>query len=216
MHENTIYYSQCWEDPRVLLKALAIKSDDLVLSVTSGGDNALAILCEGASKVVSIDINPAQNFLLELKYKSSLALSYKEYLEFMGVRNSKSRIDLYRMIEPMLSEQAKRYWSNHIEFISTGIIHCGKFDKYIRFFARRIISLIHSKSVVQKFLSSETADEQWKYYNEVWNSRLWRFVLGIATKRQFLMKARHRDMFAQAGKVSTSEEYLRRLEKIFS
>ena len=46
---------------------LDIKSDDVCLTLTSGGDNSLNLLLHGARQVVSVDCNPAQSALLEMK-----------------------------------------------------------------------------------------------------------------------------------------------------
>lgn len=213
MHEDVVYYSQCWEDPLVVLGALSINSDDKVLSITSGGDNSLAILGAGASRVISIDINPAQNYLLELKYRATWVLSYDEYLEFLGIRDLKNRMYFFGKIRPELSRQTRDWWSNHKELIQSGIIHCGRFDKYVRFFARHVIPLIHRKQITQKFLATENIEDQRKFYNEIWNSRLWKFMFGFATKKQSLTRARHSGMFAQVDNITTSMEYVRRLEK---
>lgn len=213
MHKDVIYYSQCWEDPLVALRALSINSDDKVLSITSGGDNSLAILSAGASRVTSIDINPVQNYLLELKYKATRTLSYNEYLEFLGIRDSGRRIYFFEKIRPELSRQARDWWLDHKELIPVGIIHCGRFDKYVRFFARHFIPLIHRKRTIQNFLATVSLEDQWRFYNEAWNSRLWKFMFGFATKKQSLTRARHGGMFAQADNTPTSGKYVRRLEK---
>ncbi len=49
------------------LQVLDIKSDDVCLTLTSGGDNSLNLLLHGARQVVSVDCNPAQSALLEMK-----------------------------------------------------------------------------------------------------------------------------------------------------
>jgi S-adenosylmethionine-diacylglycerol 3-amino-3-carboxypropyl transferase len=41
--KHIIKYSQCWEDTDVLVSALLLEDDDVVLSITSGGDNSLAL-----------------------------------------------------------------------------------------------------------------------------------------------------------------------------
>ncbi len=46
---------------------LKINNDDTVLTLTSGGCNSLNLLLHGAGHVVSVDCNPAQSALLELK-----------------------------------------------------------------------------------------------------------------------------------------------------
>ena len=51
----------------IMRQVLAISKADTVLTLTSGGCNALNLLLHGAGHVVSVDCNPAQSALLELK-----------------------------------------------------------------------------------------------------------------------------------------------------
>ena len=51
--------------PRV--QVLQIQEGDVCLTLTSGGCNALNLCIQGAAQVVSVDCNPAQSALLELK-----------------------------------------------------------------------------------------------------------------------------------------------------
>ena len=67
---NIIHYSQCWEDPTTLIKALRISPEDNVISIASGGDNTLALLLENPKSITAIDSNPAQIYLCELKIKA--------------------------------------------------------------------------------------------------------------------------------------------------
>lgn len=53
----------CGEPPQVLM----INGRDEVLTLSSGGCNTLNLLLHGAGHVVSVDCNPAQSALLELK-----------------------------------------------------------------------------------------------------------------------------------------------------
>ena len=99
MTNQIINYSQCWEDPILLNEALAINSQDIVLSVTSGGDNSLALLLKKPHKVISIDSNVAQKYLLELKSAAIGSLSHEELLEFLGAKKSSHREELFEKIE---------------------------------------------------------------------------------------------------------------------
>lgn len=49
------------------LQVLKINKRDEVLTLSSGGCNSLNLLLHGAGHVVSVDCNPAQSALLELK-----------------------------------------------------------------------------------------------------------------------------------------------------
>jgi hypothetical protein len=50
-----------------LAQVMNINSSDVCLTLTSGGCNALNLLINGAKEVYSVDCNPAQTALLELK-----------------------------------------------------------------------------------------------------------------------------------------------------
>ena len=49
------------------MQVLKICKDDTVLTLTSGGCNALNLVLHGAGRVLAVDCNPAQSALLELK-----------------------------------------------------------------------------------------------------------------------------------------------------
>ena len=53
-----------WETER---EALSIQADDKVLCITASGDRPLNLLMNECREIVSIDANPVQNYLLELK-----------------------------------------------------------------------------------------------------------------------------------------------------
>lgn len=42
--ENDILYGQCWEDPKILFKAIRPSKGDLIISISSAGDNSLSLL----------------------------------------------------------------------------------------------------------------------------------------------------------------------------
>ena len=98
MKKQIINYSQCWEDPVILNEALAINSQDTVLSITSGGDNTLALLLQHPQRIISIDFNKTQNYLLELKIAAIQALNHEELLEFLGANKSYHREELFKKV----------------------------------------------------------------------------------------------------------------------
>jgi S-adenosylmethionine:diacylglycerol 3-amino-3-carboxypropyl transferase len=55
-----------------------INGNDTVLTLTSGGCNALNLLLHGAGHVVSVDCNPAQSSLLQLKATAIQQLEFED------------------------------------------------------------------------------------------------------------------------------------------
>jgi len=134
-----ISYSQCWEDPDVLIEGLNISEKDTVLSIASGGDNTFAMLLKNPKQIIAVDQNPAQIYLVELKMKAIQLFDYNDFIEFVGARSSDNRLQLYCKIRSFLSEAARDFWDAHSESINFGIIHCGKFEQYFSVFRKYIL-----------------------------------------------------------------------------
>lgn len=213
MNKYTINYSQCWEDPEVLTKALNIKANDIVLSVTSGGDNTLALLLCNPKRIVAIDSNPAQNHLLELKLAATNGLNYNEYLSFLGATDSCSRHQSFTKIRRYLTNEANDWWSTNDKLIEIGIINGGRFERFLNLFRKYFLPLVHSTETITKFLSVSSLKLQRKFYKNHWNIKKWRMYFRLATSSYVLKYlARQRGMFKYTEMKIFSDKYLNRLE----
>jgi S-adenosylmethionine-diacylglycerol 3-amino-3-carboxypropyl transferase len=207
--KNNILYSQCWEDPIILEKALKIVPSDIVLSISSAGDNTLYLLSKSPKEVIAIDINPEQNFLLELKASAIQNLDYKSCLEFLGIFQNKKRIDLYNKLRNSLSKQCEKYWNSHLNLIEGGVIHIGKFERYLSLFRKFILPISHSKQDINKLLSLENLKKQEKFYKEKWDTPLWRATFRLFFS-EFALKLLGRDakFFRYSQNESIAKYYL--------
>lgn len=208
-----INYSQCWEDTDILLKALSINNKDVILSITSGGDNSLALLSRSPKKLISIDMNIAQNYLLELKIAALNAFEHEKYISFIsngGEGAEKSFVKL----KPHMSKEAYTWWKDNLDVIKKGVIHSGKFEKYLAVFRKYALPLIHSKKTIHKFLTSSTLNSQANFYDRVWNSKRWQLYFRISTSKFVLRKfARQKGMFKHNKIQQISNKYMTRLAK---
>jgi S-adenosylmethionine-diacylglycerol 3-amino-3-carboxypropyl transferase len=64
---DRLFFAQVREDPILEIEALAPAAGETIVVVGSGGCTALSLLAAGAGRVVSVDLNSAQNHLVELK-----------------------------------------------------------------------------------------------------------------------------------------------------
>ena len=92
---SEIRYAQCWEDADILIKALNIQPGATCLSIASAGDNALAMLAQGAGRVIALDLNPSQLHCLALRVAAYKTLSHQELLELMGSVSCRDRSALF-------------------------------------------------------------------------------------------------------------------------
>lgn len=176
-----INYSSSNEDSLSEIKALKIRETDRVLSITGSGARTLDLLIAKPAEIVSVDFNPCQNHLLELKMGASTALAYEEFLEFLGIRPSDKRTEIYKGLRERLSEEARNYWDKNLRLIRKGVIYQGGWEKYFKQLAT-IIGLVRA-DLIQAVFSSREIGRQARLWSEVWNSREWRVFLRFVSQR---------------------------------
>src|ERR1700733_8789936 len=105
-------YPQIWEDPEADLAALQLPLGSTIVTISSGGCNALSYLTAQPAQVYAVDLNEAHLSLLKLKLAGLRAFrSYAEFWQFFGEAASRANAELYReRLWPMLDSEARAYW----------------------------------------------------------------------------------------------------------
>lgn len=209
-----IAYSQCWEDASIVLKALQINDKDIVLSISSGGCNTVAIAGEKPSLIYTVDSNQSQNFLLELKLAAIQNLSKENTLAFLGYRKCSNRYEIFSSLIPFLSEKCLDFWMDNIGFIEKGVVHCGKFEKYIQVFRKCILPLVFKKNTIRNLVIPKNKAEQEKFYLEKWDTLRWKLIFKIFFSRAVMSgSGRNKQMFAHSKNISIASIYYNRVKK---
>src|ERR1700758_5356571 len=92
-----LVYTQIWEDPEADLAALRLPVGSTIVTISSGGCNALSYLTAQPAQVYAVAPNEAPLSLLKLKLAGLRACSnYAEFWQFFGEAASPSNSDLYR------------------------------------------------------------------------------------------------------------------------
>src|SRR5260370_18650798 len=107
-----LVYPQIWEDPEADLAALQLPLGSTIVTISSGGCNALSYLTAQPAQVYAVDLNEAHLSLLKLKLAGIRAFSgYSEFWRFFGEGASRSNAELYcyRLL-PLLDPQPRPYW----------------------------------------------------------------------------------------------------------
>src|SRR4051812_26327676 len=187
-----VRYAQVWEDADVLVDALDVRPDDVVLSIASAGDNALALVSRGPARVVALDLSPAQLACLELRVAAYRELGHGELLELIGSVPSDRRLTLYRRCRLRLSEQALAFWDAHPADVAAGIGSAGKFERYFALFRTRVLPLVHRRHMVRRLIEPKSLAGRRAFYEGEWNTWRWRLMFKIFFSR-FVMGRRGRD-----------------------
>ena len=179
-----IRYASVWEDAEILCEALApVARGGRLLSIASAGDNALALLTLDPAEVVAVDLSRAQLACLELRMAAFRSLDHPELLAFLGVTASASRIETYRRLRLDLTVSARDFWDAHAEAIARGMIHVGKFERYLRAFRRYILPLVHSKRTIEQIRKPRSRAEQVEFYDQRWDTWRWRCLFRVFFSR---------------------------------
>jgi S-adenosylmethionine-diacylglycerol 3-amino-3-carboxypropyl transferase len=137
-----LVYTQIWEDPEADLAAMQLPIGSTIVTISSGGCNALSYLTAQPAQVYAVDPNQAHLSLLKLKLAGVRALSrYSEFWQFFGEASSPANAQLYReRLRPLLDADARAYWDKRNiigrprhAYFTDGFYHHGMMGRFIGF-----------------------------------------------------------------------------------
>ncbi|MFO1090992.1 MAG: DUF3419 family protein [Hyphomicrobiales bacterium] len=109
-----LVYPQIWEDPAVDLAAMELTGEHHVVTIASGGCNAMSYLAAGPAKLTAVDLNRAHVALTRLKLAGIRHLpGYDAFYRFFGEADERANLTDFRLyIEPRLDEETARFWKS--------------------------------------------------------------------------------------------------------
>jgi S-adenosylmethionine-diacylglycerol 3-amino-3-carboxypropyl transferase len=203
-----ILYAQCWEDPEIDRTAFRTGPDDILFTITSGGCNAISFLIDNPKKIICLDLNRYQNYLLSLKINAFRFLTYNELLEFLGVHPSSRRMDLYLKIKPSLPDDARIYWDTRSRDLARGVIHCGRYERYMHLL-KRLFRMLVGKKVIEELYTAHDSDERKKIFSAKWDNPRWRLFCRIFLSRTFASMLFDRAFYRYLGPDFSFDKYYR-------
>jgi len=175
---NRLNYSLGNEDWHVEEQALNVKTNDKIVCVTASGDRPMHLLLTDCEKVSAIDMNPIQNYLLELKLAAISCLDYDDYLAFIGCDKSDNRLKTFLKLKKFMSNEAFQFWKKNRGLIKKGVIFQGKVEKLTKATSKLLNLLGHKQ--IKKLFSFNDLGEQRNFISKEWNASLWEKVFQIS------------------------------------
>lgn len=174
---DAFVYNQIWEDPRVDIEALQLDSDSQILTISSGGCNALNYLVESPESVTAVDLNSNHINLLNLKIAAIKHLpSHRKFFEFFGDGKGKNvETDFLRYIAPNLEKDTREFWQSNTLggglfygdrisfFTGAGLYEHSRNGYFLRFF-HQLARVFGCKP--DEILKAKTLEEQEVLYNK--------------------------------------------------
>src|SRR5208282_62176 len=170
-----LVFNQSWEDPRLDRQALRIRPDaDTVLSITSGGCSCLNLLCLRPRRLICLDANPAQTYLLQLKLAGITHLDHADFFALFGTSGNPGAVMIYRRaLQERLPADARRYWDRNTRLLARGVLTQGKLGLFLKWF-RRYLRWQVGEQGLRQLLEAGSLDEQCHIYYDEIHPRLWR------------------------------------------
>jgi len=176
---SRLSYSFGNEDPQVERQALNIQPNDRILCITASGDRPLHLLLDPCAEVVSIDLNPVQNFLFRLKACAMRHLEYEEYLSFLGASSDLHRHEKTAFLLPFLQRNESEFWQQNSHLIDEGVLYQGAIEKFLSKYVAPLMKLLRGKKV-KKLFEIDDIEEQKQFLKEVWETTLWKKTICCA------------------------------------
>ena len=188
-------YAFTWEDARIDSRLLKITGDDVILAITSAGDNILSYALERPKRIHAVDLNPAQNHLLELKVAAYRSLDYQDTWKLFGEgKHEKFQELLLQKLSPHLSSHAFDYWQHvgpsTFDPRSKGLYFTGG-SRHALKLVSWLGSLLGVRNDMRRMCEAQTLNEQ----REIWTKRVRKVLLSqllayfVIGSERFLWKA---------------------------
>jgi S-adenosylmethionine-diacylglycerol 3-amino-3-carboxypropyl transferase len=174
---DAFVYNQIWEDPRVDLQALRLDANSRVLTISSGGCNALNYLIENPESVTAIDLNRHHIYLLNLKLAALKFLPrHEDFFAFFGYGKSGETVENYqKYIAPNLDAETRQFWESNsfigkithgkrIDFFRKGGLYEHSRNGYFLRFFHKFSRLLGCKP--EEMLKAKTPEEQARLYEK--------------------------------------------------
>jgi S-adenosylmethionine-diacylglycerol 3-amino-3-carboxypropyl transferase len=169
VYRHNLIYNQCWEDPAVDRQALALDPADRLLVITSAGCNALDYALLG-TRVLAVDANPRQTYLLELKLAGIRALDFESFFTLFGLGGGTKAREIYAAMRPELSLGARAFWDRESRLFDPDRLggrsfYYGGTSGLVALSIRAYIEHVaRARFVIERILGAATIEEQLEHY----------------------------------------------------
>lgn len=171
VHTSNLVYNTCWEDPAIDRKLLNFDSESKIVMITSAGCNALDYLLDDPAIIHTIDMNPKQNALMELKLELFKNGDYGLLKSlFLKGRLKNAGIVYRQTLRDKLSKSAREFWDIKFEKYFDGkksFYFRGTSGRFAWLFMKYINSSDKSKKLAQKLVNAQSLDEQKEIYKDL-------------------------------------------------
>lgn len=220
-----LVYPQIWEDPEVDMEALQIHAGHRIVTIASGGCNAMSYLTADPASVEAVDLNTAHVAFNRLKLAAVANLpNYDAFYRFYGTADDTANLAAYeRFIQPHLDATSRAYWEKRmlsgrrrITIFSRDLYRHGLLGLFIGM-GHRVAKLYGIDP--RDLLKASTMEEQRAYFDRALAPLFDKRMIRWATTRKSSLfglgiPPQQYDALATAGNGNMAQVLRGRLEKL--
>ncbi len=204
-----LMFAQVREDPRIEMQALAPVLSGSIVIVSSAGCTALSLLAAGARDVMGVDLSRTQNHLVELKYAAIRALDATAAIAFLGGQPMPAvrRRRLYRILAPMLTDEARSYWNEKQRAVERGVLRSGRSERFIALVTTMARRMVVRRGGARALLEADSLDVQRDMFARYWAGWRWRALFALLLNRWTFSRAYHPAFFEHVENPSFARHF---------
>jgi S-adenosylmethionine-diacylglycerol 3-amino-3-carboxypropyl transferase len=174
---SRLSYSFGNEDPNTEHRALRIQPKDRILCVTASGDRPLNLMTVPFKELITVDANPLQNALFDLKRVALSKLSFSDYMAFLGVKHSKDRKKIFKKLSKDLDPIITPCLGSLSKKIENGVLYAGSVEKLLKL-ASSFINTFRGKKIETLF-AMNNLEQQRQFLSNHLQSRIWQIAFNV-------------------------------------
>lgn len=183
-----VIFGQVREDAAVEVAALQTVLNQGVVHtnlvcIGSGGCTGFSLLsvCE-PSRLLFVDINPAQTHLLRLK-RAVLSQDNRQTVYEAVTRDARLA---FARVQSELDSDTRLFWAARLSRLDRGLNHCGRIDRRLALVMRVFHALFQRREDTRALLAAPNINAQRAIFAKRWNHKLIRAVLRVGLSRPAL------------------------------
>ncbi len=187
--KDQLIFNSSWEDPAIDRKLLGLNSESDILTITSAGDNILDYLLDSPRSISSVDLNPAQNALAELKIATFKNSKYDTLFNLFGYGKYSDIEMLLRKLELQLSPTAYQFWKKKRHYFTSKLpfYHYGTSGLIARGFYYHLKFNKKLRNKVNEMVNCSTLDEQYQLHLELEKILFDNIIAKLLLKNKFTL-----------------------------
>lgn len=170
---DTFLYSISWEDAQRDKSVLQIDEDDVVLTLTGGGDNVFNYVLDGAHQVHTVDLNEAQYHLMALKLYVLQHLPYEILWKMFGEGELSNFHPFIAQayLNEHISEDTMLFWKRRTNYFKQGLYYQGSMGQ--------IVWMVKALGLGRFVYGKHIDFTGWRYRTTMWLFRCFLNLIGF-------------------------------------